>query len=301
MSHSLVPHGSGCARRLRRRICLAALAVGTVSPSAAAEPFDLSESIVPRHEFRRVVARDRIPALTNDELQGYVDKLIAVESARGAWRPHVVLLADNPDGAGHFPWYSDAVATMLPSTFSRQKIYLSGTATGTAEAREALGLAWSNGIEWVNYVGHGGLDRLAEEALLAKSDVPRLVNNERSPILTAWTCAISRFELPAYRSLGEELVMSADGGALVVVAPTGLSAATEAARMNELFYGFALRPDMYSGLASGRSSRAERRRRPTSTVGEALLRTFESSTAGGGTIYMRQIYTVLGDPAVATR
>lgn len=108
------------------------------------------------------VAIGRIPALTNDELQAYVDKLIAVESARGPWRRKVVLLVDNPDGAGDFPAYSDAVARLLPRTFSRQKIYLSGT--NTAAAREALGLAWSNGVDWVNYVGHGGLDRLAERS-----------------------------------------------------------------------------------------------------------------------------------------
>lgn len=46
------------------------------------------------------------------------------------------------------------------------------------------------------------LGSAGREALLAKADVPGLVNEERSPILTAWTCAISRFELPAFRSLG---------------------------------------------------------------------------------------------------
>lgn len=81
------------------------------------------------------VAIGRIPALTNDELQAYVDKLIAVESARGPWRRKVVLLVDNPDGAGDFPAYSDAVARLLPRTFSRQKIYLSGGGARGARPR----------------------------------------------------------------------------------------------------------------------------------------------------------------------
>ena len=59
---------------------------------------------------------------------------------------------------------------LLSRTFLRWKIYLSGM--NTAAAREALGLAWSNGVDWVNYVGHGGLDRLAEKPCLPRPTCP---------------------------------------------------------------------------------------------------------------------------------
>ena len=63
----------------------------------------------------------------------------------------------------------------------------------------------------MNYVGHGGLDRLASEGLLVTADADALTNGERLPVVTALTCTINRFEVPGFVPLGAALVGTARG------------------------------------------------------------------------------------------
>ena len=64
---------------------------------------------------------------------------------------------------------------------------------------------------------------MASEPLLGMADVASLTNQERLPVVTSLTCYVSLFWLPGLDSLGEELVLHPDGGAIAVWAPTGWS------------------------------------------------------------------------------
>jgi hypothetical protein len=135
--------------------------------------------------------------------------------------------------------------------------------------------AFANGTAFINYLGHGALDRLSAGGLLTSADVPNLGNGERLPVLTAMTCTINRFAVPGFPSLGELLVKAPAGGAAAVWGPTGLS-----------FHGDAR-------LLAGRFYRAADER-----LGDRLHRAVAEFRDLGGDPALPQIYELLGDPAL---
>ena len=219
----------------------------------------------------------RIPALSESELSGYVAKLEAYEAGSGTWQSTILALADNADAAGNFSQDSDLITALFPPSFDVESIYLDALPVG--DARAALLPAWDAGALLVNYVGHGGLDRLTSEGLLVTGDVAGMSNAERLPVVSALTCTMARFEVPNFDSLGEELVLAPQGGAIAVWGPTGLSLNADAAKLNEAFVS-ALFQDGYEVL------------------GDAVLEAMRRFEAEGDFEFMLDIYGILGDPAI---
>ncbi len=168
------------------------------------------------------------------------------------------------------------VAT-LPRDVVTERIYLIEQSASEARARLLDGLR--RGAPLLNYVGHGGLDRLADEMLLHTSDVETLGNGERLSIVTAFSCSINRFELMGFQSLGEALTVEASGGAAAVWAPSGLSLDIDARALGSAFF--------WSVFT-----------RHDPTLGEAVLSAFDDYRAGRGGTLVPSIYTLLGDPAI---
>jgi hypothetical protein len=151
------------------------------------------------------LAVGRIPAHSAAELSAYVDKVIAYESvADGAWVGSALALADAVDQGADFAAGSDKLVALFPPGYSADRIYLD--AMPLADARSRLLQELQAGASLVDYMGHGGLDRLSSGGLLANSDVATLGNGTRVPVLTAMTCSINRFAVPGVPSLGELLI-----------------------------------------------------------------------------------------------
>jgi hypothetical protein len=231
------------------------------------------------------VAIGRIPAVTASEMRAYVDKVAAYESAPGgSWTGRALLVADDADAGGDFPVSSEALAGTLAPGLALSRLYVpaSPTSEQIQVSRFQLQGALRQGQVLMNYVGHGGLDRLDSEGLLLTSDVPRLGNAPRLPVMTALTCLISQFAYPSVSSLGEELVLQRDGGAAALFGPTWLSHNAPASEL-----GRYLLPQL-SAPGSGR-------------LGDRLLRGLAAYAAAGGDRQMLRVYTLLGDPALALR
>jgi len=96
-------------------------------------------------------------------------------------------------------------------------------------------------------------------------------------VVSAWTCVISRFEVPAFDSLGEALLLDADSGAVAVFAPTGLSTSGQAHVLNRFYF---------EALQNHRR------------IGDAVIEMFTRFAAAGGDLPLRRTYTLLGDPAL---
>ncbi|HEX5718390.1 MAG TPA: C25 family cysteine peptidase [Thermoanaerobaculia bacterium] len=230
---------------------------------------------------RADMAIGRIPVLTAAELGSYVDKILAYESAGSpAWAANALMLADNVDGGASFSQQSDDIAAQLPSGFAIDRIYLDTEPLAQARARLFQGI--DTGASLIDFVGHGGLDRLSAGGLLTSADVPGLTNGERLPVLTAMTCTVNRFAVPGVPSLGELLVKSPDGGAAAVWGPSGLSSHGEARHLAEIFYRRASDP------AGGR-------------LGDWVLQSMKDFAALGGDEGMLDIYNLLGDPTLVVR
>ena len=224
------------------------------------------------------IAVGRIPALTNEELSGYVAKLAAYEPlAAGGGVESLVMLADNAAPEGNFPLDSESLSrTRVPASVQVETIAL-GEQTKT-EARTALFAAVAAGTEWVNFTGHGGIDRMADEGLVTTADLPQLAGGARLPVWTSLSCSIGRFEVPGWESLSEALVLSADGGAAAVWAPSGQSYHFDATVLNE-----ALFDALYVDQAA--------------TVGDAVRQALAQFAIAGKMDYMARIYNLVGDPA----
>ncbi|MGE0639819.1 MAG: C25 family cysteine peptidase [Thermoanaerobaculia bacterium] len=226
------------------------------------------------------VAVGRLPVLSNAELTAVLAKIQAYESLAGDWADRLLLIADNSDGAADFAAESDSEADSLPQGYDVTKIYLGPLSAG--QAHDAAVVEFQAGAGFSQYVGHGGLDRLADEGILGLSDVAALANGGRAPFLTALTCAINRFELPGLPSFGEEMVRRADGGAVAVFAPSGLGQHGEAAQ-----FAPRLSYEIY-GVQNLR-------------VGDAILDAETTFANAGGDRGLLTLYTLIGDPALVLR
>ncbi|MEM9593585.1 MAG: C25 family cysteine peptidase [Acidobacteriota bacterium] len=181
------------------------------------------------------VAVGRIPVLSNAELLAYVDKLDAYETSGGeTWQQDVLLLADAVDDVADFGAFSRGLGGLLPVGYRTTEVHLDDQ-PDLATARQALMDGVADGAGWVNYSGHGGVDRLVSAGLLTLADLP-LANAGRTPVLTSVTCHIGLHALPGFDSLGEELVLAETTGAVAVFAPTWLSDHSEARHLGDRLF-----------------------------------------------------------------
>ncbi len=227
------------------------------------------------------MAIGRIPVVTPSELNAYVDKIVAYEaSGTPAWAANALMLADYTDGGADFAADSDQLASRLPPGSVAKPVYLS--TTPLAQARTELLQGIEDGAAWLNFLGHGGLDRLSSDGLLASADVAGLTNGPRLPVVTAMTCTINRFAVPGVPSLGELLAKRANGGAAAVWGPSGLSYHGEARQLAEIFYRLGSAP-------------ADQR------LGDIVVRSLDEFGGLGGDSRMLDIYNLLGDPSLLVR
>ncbi len=217
----------------------------------------------------------RIPATDGAEALAYVAKLSSYESQGPS--NDVLFLSDNADHAGNFA--ADTESLIGGLTPGRTATHVSLEDAALADAQAALQASWANGPAWVNYVGHGGLDRLTAEGLLTNAEASGL-GNQNLPILATLTCVSGNYAWHNYTSLAENLVLTDAGGAIAAWTPSGLSVNSKAVEMN-------------GRLLSSVMDEA------TEDLGAAVKATLAGSSPTYG--YMLQIYNILGDPAVGVR
>jgi len=229
------------------------------------------------------LAVGRIPAVTAADLAGYVDKLSSYESAPSApWLGQATFASDAPDGAGDFAATSAALAQAVMARLAVEALALSAGAPPAelAARRAQLVGAMRSGRLLLDYVGHGGLDRLSSQGLLTSDDVRQLANGARLPLTTTFTCNIGLFAYPSVSSLGEELVLQRDGGTSALFGPVGLSSNDQAQALGTFVLG------QIVGSGGGR-------------LGDRLRRGESAYVAAGFDRRFLSVYTLLGDPALA--
>lgn len=220
----------------------------------------------------------RLPVLTTGELRGVIDKMITYEAAHQ--RQRVMMVADNADAAGNFPAEIDRLTDFLSADTLVERIVV-GEAP-LAGTRAQLLAALGEGALLMNYVGHGGIDRLAQEGLLTVDDVLSLGPSPMPPILAAMTCSINHFEVPGILSLGAALVAQPAGGAVAVWAPTGLSTQIEAAALHESFLRLVFRGGEH-------------------VLGDAIQESLRRAIAQGQLDLILDVFLLMGDPALRIR
>ena len=179
------------------------------------------------------VAVGRLPATTPEELAAMIAKIIAYEADGIAAAPKALLLADSPDSGGQFAAEIELAATSLTGTLHPILVRATGL-QNLPETRAAIQTALGTGVDLVAYLGHGAIDRLGGigQGYLSSADLPALALSPRLPVLLAGTCVAGQYSVPGYNCLAETLVLASKGGAIAVVAPSGLSWNSDASRLN---------------------------------------------------------------------
>lgn len=220
------------------------------------------------------IAIGRFPVQNARQLRTLVDKTIAYESADAQpWHARALLVADDEP---HFDVQSDKLADQLNGTgFDIQKLYM----TENEDIRDAIMGAINHGVGIINYVGHGSVRVWGDERVFRADDAETLLNNDRLPIFTTFTCLNGYFNHPNDDALAETLLWAEDGGIVAAIAPSGRSLPTQQDPLAEEFYNLL--------LSSGEPS-----------LGEALR---AAKVAGSDDPYLAEVihtFNLLGDPAL---
>ncbi len=227
------------------------------------------------------IAIGRLPATNNETLRSMIEKIRARERNSGReWINTTAILADDPDEAGNFPLDSDYLTSILPVGTQMDRIYLSELSA--LEARNRLITEINQGIGFITYVGHGGLDRFATEGILRSSDIEALTNIYRPSLMLAMTCVAGNFSHPGYPGISEQLLNWEKGGLAGIWSPTGMS-----------------ENDLAIALAAEFLAEAYRESNPR--IGDVILSAMETYADAGYPSFMLDIYTLLGDPAMKMR
>jgi MYXO-CTERM domain-containing protein len=218
------------------------------------------------------IAVGRLPVTTAEELLRIVD---AIRSFEADHESLAALFAADDSSHAEFAAASQALAGW--SAPARTQMLDLNTET-LEDARERLFSLWQGGLGWVNYVGHGGVDRMASEGLLTLEDVPALAEMQSTPVVLGWSCNLTRFDIPGYFSLGEELLI--DGSSAGVFSATGWSNHVDTDAFRSAFTEAAFASD-------------------AETIGDAMIEAHQA--ARGAPLPLHRVYLLLGDPALRLR
>jgi hypothetical protein len=220
------------------------------------------------------LAIGRLPAQTADQLTIMVNKIIAYEQGgHEAWAQRALLVADDEPA---FDRASNDLADALePTGYQTQKLYM----TENENIDDALISALNQGVGILNYVGHGSIEVWGDERVFESEDASVLINGNRLPIFTTFTCLNGYFNHPEVDALAETLLWAEDGGVVAAVAPSGRSLTLQQLPIADVFYRM---------LLSGEAT----------TLGEALQ---EAKVAGAADASLSDVihtFNLLGDPAL---
>ncbi len=141
--------------------------------------------------------------------------------------------------------------------------------------------SFNTGSLVINYVGHGGVEKLSDATIINYSEIQALRNIDRLPLFISSTCEFTRYDDPLAISAGEWMSLNALGGAIGLLTTTRtVSYSLNSTVVNSLFREMFQRNSGMKPL----------------TLGEVLLKTKQRMGSGGST--SRSAFILVGDPAL---
>ena len=237
------------------------------------------------------IAVGRIPAYTIEQAEDVVDKLerYIKNEDFGAWKNQALFMADDGDDNLHIDGI-DSVCRIFerlnPDILTR-KLYLDSyiqEVTAVGEFYPTLKKEFydyiSNGVLFINYMGHSGYNNWTNEQLLTVADIEAMYN-QRLPLVITASCSFSRFD-DFKVSGGESMILNGRGGALALIS----AARTVFAQPNMLLNVELSRELLKINSETGRIN----------TIGEALM--FAKNKRSKNNDPNRLPFVLLGDPAI---
>ncbi|QJB34010.1 type IX secretion system sortase PorU [Chitinophaga oryzae] len=236
----------------------------------------------------------RLPVRTVPEARTAVDKIIRYQQPRsfGPWRNSVTLLADDEDDNLHLQ-DAEAMSNIIAKNNHLPgigKIYVDAypqesTAAGTRspEVTKAVNNSINKGTLVLNYNGHGSYNRLAEETIMDVNSVQEWKNEQRLPLLITATCDFAPFDDPAIHSLGAQLLLQQQSGAIALMTTTRAVFSNSNRIMNANYLEAAFTPQADGSMR---------------TLGAAIQDGKNKTYSTSGDVINNRKFQLLGDPSL---
>ncbi|WP_446011511.1 SdrD B-like domain-containing protein [Candidatus Electrothrix sp.] len=223
----------------------------------------------------------RIPVVDSEELDRYIDKVMAYEHALEGGSKTMTLVTDQKDPlAGDFRASTDQVAALMPEYVQVDR--LDADTLGYNGVKNGINVALREGSDILHYTGHSSWIGYGSNSSLMSSNSLASMNDLGSPMLmVSMACSAASFGYPPMDSVGESALLQADGAAVGFFGATGLSHNYLSDIMAEGFYKSLFDPAI-------------------TRIGEAVQAGKRHYQSQGMKRYPLDIYNLLGDPAAHT-
>jgi hypothetical protein len=208
-----------------------------------------------------------------------VDKLVKYSRPGGEpTSQRALLVADIPD-VYNFEQVNALVRQQLPAGMAVTEVRR--RETGDAAAQQLIQEQINAGVSLVTYSGHGSYAFWRGD-LMTVAIAHALVNGDRLPVVAAMTCLNGYFPDPVQESLAEALLQGETGGAVAVLALSGMTYAAGQAKVLETWTQIM--------FADGDGDHGP-------TLGEAMVQAKAATTDQD----VRRTWSLLGDPSMRLR
>jgi hypothetical protein len=223
------------------------------------------------------IATGRLPVATADEAKTVIDKIATYEgqSTNGPWTSQALLVADFND-TENFTQDSQLVQAQLPSALQATDVFAS--TLGGVAAKQDIVADIDSGQLLVNYMGHGSEDQWSGDDLFDNTTVATLTNGSELPVFLILNCLNGFFQDVYEQPLAVTLELAPNGGAVAVLASSGLNQPRPQVTLDKLV--------VQNAFGSTRPG-----------LGVAILRA-KSQVADRA---VRATYILFGDPAMAIK
>jgi hypothetical protein len=228
---------------------------------------DFNDSSMP------TIATGRFPVSTAAEASLVAGKVATYEgqSTNGTWTSQALMVADYND-TENFSQDSQLVQTELPSTILVTDVFAS---TLTTQTHQAIIDSINSGQLLVNYTGHGSENQWSGSDFFDTTTAAALNNGSSLPVFLIMDCLNGFFQDVIEQSLAASLMLAPNGGAVAVLASSGLNQAPPQTILDQLVVKNAFSPSH-------------------PTLGDSILK----AKSVINSVAVRETYNLLGDPAM---
>ena len=187
------------------------------------------------------IATGRFPVSTADEATTVVGKIAAYEgqSTNGPWTLQALMVNDKND-TENFSQDSQMVQSQLPAALQVTDVDLNTLTTDAA--RQDIINAIDSGQLLVNYLGHGSEEEWSGSDLFDTTTVPTLTNGSQLPVFLILNCLNGFFQDVYEQPLAVTLELAPNGGAVAVLASSGLNQSPPQVMLDKLVVQNAFSP-----------------------------------------------------------
>jgi hypothetical protein len=195
---------------------------------------DITEGTNPHIFGTSDIGIGRFPVKTPLEADQAVTKLIDYETQTvnyGDWKTRVTFIADDEDGNSHSRdanKIADRVRQNFP-VYNVDKVFIDAYSQQVLPAGERYPDAENSiytkvfkGNLVMCYLGHGDSKGLAQERIIDLTKIGNWTNSQKLPLFVTATCSFGPYDDHKEVSIGEELFLKSNGGAIALFTTTRL-------------------------------------------------------------------------------